>query len=68
MSHLKGVSSEIKAQINSVLNNLLNNFRELNKIQIEPIVRALLKLIQDYRLMPEKCYQVIDFVIRSVQK
>ena len=63
---LKGVGAETKAQINSVLNNLLSNNKDISKERLKPIVKSLLKLIQNYHLAPEKCYKVLDFVHKSL--
>lgn len=52
VGELKGVSSETKVQINSVLNNLLDSHKQMEKSKIEPVVKSLLKLMQDYKLSP----------------
>lgn len=52
VADMKGVSSEIKAQINSILNNLLENNRDIVGNKPHMIVRALYKLIKDEKIHP----------------
>jgi hypothetical protein len=50
VEELKGVTSEVKIQINSVLNNLIETNNNIANKKTTSIAKGLLKLLRDYKL------------------